>query len=179
MCGAPVAAFARGCEACGENLSESSGPAGDRTKASERQPAISTGPTVVPRYIAATLDNAIAMVVGVAAAKIVDDGLPAIQVGVMVVAYLAYYVAFGGAIGRTPGKLLTGLVVVAFDGARCSWRQALVRTAFRLLEVNPLLLGGLPAAVRIVWSRHHQRFGDRIADTVVVHIRRVPPRSSR
>jgi hypothetical protein len=39
---------------------------------------------------------------------------------------------------------------------------------FRLLEVNPLLLGDLPAGISIVSSRDRQRIGDRVAGTVVI-----------
>lgn len=171
MCGAAVALAQPGCPACGEDMAPPAASELDGT--GERRPAIAADRTIMPRYIAATLDNVIAMALCVAVAKTIRDDLPVAQALVLVASYLGYYLLFEGAIGRTPGKLFTGLVVIPFEGGRCSWRQALIRTAFRLLEVNPLVLGGLPAAVRIVWSRNHQRFGDRYADTVVVLSRRV------
>ena len=38
----------------------------------------------------------------------------------------------------------------------------------RLLEVNPLLFGGLPAGIAILTSERKQRIGDMLAGTVVV-----------
>jgi uncharacterized RDD family membrane protein YckC len=129
-----------------------------------------TDSTVLPRQIAAILDNLIAMILGILAAKSAE-GLPAVQVPVFGAVYLGYYLLFEGFISRTPGKLLTGLVVIQIDGQRCTWRQSLIRTVFRIVEVNPVFM--IPAALSIVFSRHHQRFGDKAAQTVVVPSRRV------
>jgi len=38
----------------------------------------------------------------------------------------------------------------------------------RVLEVNPVLLGAFPAALSVVFSPKHQRFGDKLAGTIVV-----------
>src|SRR5262245_57854857 len=77
-------------------------------------PTIPVGP-MVPRYIAAAVDNVVAMVLGVVAAKSVSDDLPVVQFGLLIGVYLGYYFLFEAVISRTPGKLLTGLVVVQFD----------------------------------------------------------------
>ncbi len=135
-----------------------------------REPTIPVGP-IVPRYIAAALDNVVAMILGVVAAKSVSDDLPVVQVGLLIGVYLGYYFLFEAVIARTPGKLLAGLVVVQFDGARCNWHQSAVRTGFRVLEVNPILLGGIPAALIIACSRRRQRLGDKCARTIVVESR--------
>jgi uncharacterized RDD family membrane protein YckC len=73
---------------------------------------------VLPRHIAAILDNLVAMVLGVLAAKTVAEDLPILQLLALVATYLAYYLLFEGLASRTPGKLLTGLVVIQFNGAR-------------------------------------------------------------
>ena len=86
----------------------------------------------------------------------------------MVFSYLAYYLLFEGLFCTTPGKYFAGLTIRDFDGGRCSFRQTIVRTLFRVIEVNPILLGGIPAAASILWSRDKQRFGDKVARTVVV-----------
>jgi uncharacterized RDD family membrane protein YckC len=39
----------------------------------------------------------------------------------------------------------------------------------RLVEVNPLLLGALPAGISILATERKQRIGDLQAGTVVVH----------
>jgi uncharacterized RDD family membrane protein YckC len=36
------------------------------------------------------------------------------------------------------------------------------------VEVNPILLGALPAALAGVFSKRHQRFGDMLGGSVVV-----------
>jgi uncharacterized RDD family membrane protein YckC len=139
-------------------------------------PAVSTRNTLVPRQIAAILDNIMAMTLGMVAAKSVDEELLPMQLLLCVAVYLGYFFLFEGFISRTPGKALTGLVVIQFDGGRCTWRQSLIRTCFRLLEVNPALLGAIPAVISILTSSHHQRLGDRMAQTIVVPSRRVPKR---
>lgn len=134
---------------------------------------ISTSNTVLPRHIAAILDNLLAMLMGLLAAKSISNALPAVQIAAAIVVYFAYYFLFEAAISRTPGKLLTGLIIVRKDGSRASIREAAIRTAFRVLEVNPALFGGLPAALSIIASVDHQRFGDKVAGTIVVPPRRI------
>lgn len=108
------------------------------------------------------------MITSVLAAKSISNDLPSLQIAALVVVYFAYYFLFEAAISRTPGKLLTGLVIVRKDGTRATIRDAAIRTAFRVLEVNPALFGGLPAALSIISSVDHQRFGDKVAGTIVV-----------
>lgn len=104
----------------------------------------------------------------IAAGKAGPNDNPALQLFLAVTAYLGYFFAMEWALGWTVGKLVTGLRVCNLDGGRCTWRQIAVRTVYRLLEVNPFLLGAWPAAVRIIWSRDKQRFGDWAAGTLVV-----------
>jgi uncharacterized RDD family membrane protein YckC len=140
-------------------------------------PAVSTDNTVLPRHIAALMDNAIALLLCVVAAKSVAEDMPVVQLLISVTVYLGYYFVFESLVSRTPGKLLTGLVVIQFDGRRCTWRQTLIRTCIRVLEANPVVLGALPAAICILSSKHHQRFGDKVARTIVVPARRLRKRS--
>lgn len=132
------------------------------------KPAVSTSNTILPRHLAAALDNLLAMVLALVAAKLIDSRLVALQLVVVVVVYLGYFLLSEALFARTPGKLLMGLVVIQFSGAPCTFRQTLIRTGFRLLEVNPTCFGGIPAALAVVTSPHRQRFGDRTADTIVV-----------
>ena len=132
---------------------------------------ISTAHTVAPHYIAAGIDNALTLLLAVLAAKCFVDNMPILQAVILVVSYFAYFFVFEGLFARTPGKLLTGLVVVDVEGELCSWKQTIIRTLFRLLEVNPLLLGAIPAALSVVFSPYHQRFGDKVAKTLVVESR--------
>lgn len=134
----------------------------------EPSPSISTQRTLLPRHLAAILDNLLALVISAVAVRSIDDEQPLLKFGVMILVYLGYFLLSEGLIGRSPCKLMSGLVVVQLDGRRCTWRQTLIRTLFRLLEVNPLLLGGLPAAISIFSSTRRQRIGDRVAGTIVV-----------
>jgi uncharacterized RDD family membrane protein YckC len=142
----------------------------------EEVPAISTDGTVQARHIAAAFDLPFAMLLAVVAGKMLDEEALALQAPVVAAAFLGYYFVFECLLCRTPGKLLTGLVVTQYDGTRCTWRQTLVRTLLRVLEVNPLLFGGLPAAACIVFTRDHQRIGDAVARTIVVPANRRPKR---
>src|ERR1041384_782227 len=64
---------------------------------------ISTANTVFPRYIAAMTDNAVAMVLAIVGAKLVDDDKPILQAVVLTAVYLSYYFAFELLLSRTPG----------------------------------------------------------------------------
>jgi uncharacterized RDD family membrane protein YckC len=66
------------------------------------------------------------------------------------------------------GKYFQGLIVRKLDGGRCDWRAALIRGGLRIIEVNPLLLGGLPAGLFVISTDRKQRLGDMLAGTVVV-----------
>lgn len=81
---------------------------------------------------------------------------------------LAYFVLLEALWSRTLGKFFQGLVVRKLDGSRCDWRAALLRSGLRILEVNPLLFGGLPAGLAIISSERKQRIGDMLAGTLVV-----------
>jgi uncharacterized RDD family membrane protein YckC len=137
-----------------------------------REPEISIPREGVPRYVAATLDQLLTLVAIVLIAKFIHKRPDMWQWITIVVVYLGYFLLFEGLFATTPGKFVTGLVVVGYDGRRCTWRQAWTRTWMRILEVNPLLLGAIPAGLKIVFSPYHQRYGDILARTLVV------PRSS-
>lgn len=84
---------------------------------------------------------------------------------------VGYFVVGEWAWGRTLGKLVTGTVVVNEQGFRPGVGQVLARTVARLIEVNPLLFGGLPAGIAVAMSGKKQRIGDMIANTYVVRAR--------
>jgi len=50
----------------------------------------------------------------------------------------------------------------------CSFWQALIRTVTRVVEVNPILFGALPAILLIKFSKRGQRFGEMLSGTIVV-----------
>lgn len=83
-------------------------------------------------------------------------------------AMLAYFLVLEHQLGWTVGKRLAGLRVVDVLGGRPSWTQSLLRTALRIIEVDPILCGGLPAAAVVMLTEHRQRLGDLAADTYVL-----------
>ena len=119
------------------------------------------------RLFALVFDELFIAVAALAAAA----ALPSEEVvwrGVVIVAvYLGYFFLFEALVGSTPGKIVFGLWVRRLEGGPCSWQQAAVRTLTRIVEVNPLLLGNLPAGIAILASGNRQRLGDRFAGTVV------------
>jgi uncharacterized RDD family membrane protein YckC len=84
---------------------------------------------------------------------------------------LAYFPVTEGLWGRSLGKLVTGLVVVDQHGGRPGLAKAALRTLARLIEVNPFLLGGIPAGLIVVFSKERQRLGDMWAGTYVIPLK--------
>lgn len=121
-----------------------------------------------PRIIAFVIDNLLATVAAFLAVAALKSDSPYLAGSALCLAYLGYFFLFEALWSRTPGKYLQGLAVVSFDGHRCGWRAALVRTLLRALEANPLLLGGVPAGLTILASKRNQRLGDLSAGTLVV-----------
>jgi uncharacterized RDD family membrane protein YckC len=83
-------------------------------------------------------------------------------------AHLCYFFIFEALWSRTPGKFLRGLAIRKTDGTRCDLKCHLIRTMARILEANPILLGGIPAGIAISFPRRKQRIGDSLAGPVVV-----------
>ncbi|WCD81186.1 RDD family protein [Pseudomonas sp. TUM22785] len=73
--------------------------------------------------------------------------------------------------GFTPGKWICRIRVIAPNGEPPQLMQVLVRSAFRLVETNPFILGSLPAAIAVIWSCNARRLGDIWAYTFVIPTR--------
>jgi len=134
-----------------------------------------SGYTRPERYIAAVVDNSFAvLLVMIVAANLSENLEPSGNVAIdaaigfgLLLLYFGYFLIFESLLSSTPGKLMFSLRVLHLDGTRCSLKAAIIRTLTRLLEVNPVVLGCLPAAL-VVWnSKHKQRWGDILAGTVV------------
>ncbi len=82
---------------------------------------------------------------------------------------LAYFIVLEGRWGVTLGKLAAKVRVVTADGKPPGYWRAAVRMLLRLIEVNPILLGGLPAGIVVALSPHRQRLGDMLAGTYVLN----------
>jgi uncharacterized RDD family membrane protein YckC len=120
------------------------------------------------RFIAAFLDNLIGFAFMMVVAVLIPERFPIIKFIFYILIYFAYFIVFEALWSRTLGKYFQGLIVRKLDGSRCDWKTALIRGAARVIEVNPILLGGLPAGLIILSSERKQRLGDILAGTVVV-----------
>jgi len=120
------------------------------------------------RIFAMVLDNLIATILALFATAIVPGVNPYVKVPTLVLVYLGYFLVTEGLWSQTIGKKLFGLRVVRVDGAPCGFRESAIRTAFRLLEVNPVLLGVLPGGIAVLVTERNQRLGDVVAGTLVV-----------
>lgn len=80
----------------------------------------------------------------------------------------AYFPLFEGYTGRTIGKWLMRTKVVDAEGRVPGVEKAWVRTLARLLELNPILFGGIPAGMIALYSPTRQRLGDQWAGTYVL-----------
>jgi len=88
---------------------------------------------------------------------------------VFMIPVLLYFPVTESLWGRSLGKLVTGLAVVDAKGRRPHPVRTIIRTLFRLIEVNPFLLGGLPAAAFVAFTPERRRLGDLAAGTYVIH----------
>ncbi|HEY9909916.1 MAG TPA: RDD family protein [Thermosynechococcaceae cyanobacterium] len=68
--------------------------------------------------------------------------------------------------GATLGKQVVGIKVVRMDGSPIDWSEAVIRNLLRIVDFLPFLY--IVGVVLISNSPLRQRFGDRIAKTVVV-----------
>jgi uncharacterized RDD family membrane protein YckC len=121
------------------------------------------------RFLAANIDHAFAVVLFLAV------GMNSVELlgnlgacAAAIAAYFNYYFLPEWLIGSTPGKLLFGLVVRQANGKACRAHQIGIRTLLRFVEVNPLLLGAIPAGIAVWCTKRGQRIGDILAGTVVV-----------
>jgi uncharacterized RDD family membrane protein YckC len=133
-------------------------------------------PLLVRRAIGAQIDLVLLAMLLVPLAFMLGNDRPGddawLWVGSLwLVVVAVYFVGAEGACGRTLGKWITGTVVIDRSGQAPGFAKALVRTVLRLIEVNPFLVGGLPAGLVLLLTRRRQRLGDRLAGTYVVRLR--------
>lgn len=128
------------------------------------------GDTSKARLLAAFLDHLLAFGLMLLIVALMPEESALIKGSLFFIAYLAYYVILEALWSRTLGKYFQGLVVRKLDGSHCGWKAALIRSMARVIEVNPLLLGGLPAGLVIISTERKQRIGDLLAGTVVVSV---------
>ena len=121
------------------------------------------------RFLAANIDHGFTVVLFLAVGMNSVGLLGNLGAGAAAIAaYFCYYFLSEWLIGGTPGKLLFGLVVRQTNGESCRAHQIGIRTLLRFVEVNPLLLGAIPAGIAVWCTKRGQRIGDILAGTVVV-----------
>ncbi len=65
----------------------------------------------------------------------------------------------------TPGKALMGIIVVSEEGARCSFKQALIRSLMAIVSGMCLFIGYLIS----LFTARHQTLHDLVAETIVIN----------
>jgi uncharacterized RDD family membrane protein YckC len=128
------------------------------------------GDATKARLIAVFIDHFVAFGLVLMFVAFVPETLPWLKGALFFAIYIGYFVVLEGLWSRTVGKYVQGLVIRKLDGSPCDWRAAFIRSGFRIVEVNPLLFGGLPAGLIVISNELHQRFGDIIAGTLVVPV---------
>lgn len=120
------------------------------------------------RFLAAGTDNLAAIICSFVLASQLTF-LSGLMQGLAAYAlYLGYFFVFEAFLSTTPAKKYFGLAVVAANGSKCTIGQVAIRTALRIFEVNPLLLGAMPAILCAYFSERSQRIGDMLAGTIVI-----------
>jgi len=90
-----------------------------------------------------------------------------LYLGLMFLLMWAYTIVQEALWGRTVGKRVLGLRVVAQDGAPIGWMAAITRNLLRTVDMLPFAYAlGLLSSL---FDRNGRRLGDLVAGTVVVH----------
>ena len=126
------------------------------------------GNTTKARMWALTIYNLIALIVSIAMVAVIPVNTPEIKGLIFCFSYLAYFFVPEALFARTFGKKIHKLIICDLNGKKPGVYAAFIRTLLRIIEVNPLLFGGLPAGLVLISSDRKQRVGDMLARTVVV-----------
>jgi uncharacterized RDD family membrane protein YckC len=84
------------------------------------------------------------------------------------VLWMAYMTLMEGKYGASLGKRATGLLVLTEDGLPIDLEAALIRNVLRFLDAFPYVVPYLVGIIVVNRSPSKQRFGDRVAETIVV-----------
>ncbi len=126
------------------------------------------GDATKARFISAIIDNLIALLLTLLAVGAIPGHLSTLRATLLVTVYLGYYFVLEALWSRTLGKYFQGLIVRKLNGEPGDWKTALIRTLLRIVEVNPILFGAIPAGLILIISERKQRLGDMLAGSVVV-----------
>jgi uncharacterized RDD family membrane protein YckC len=126
---------------------------------------------IARRWVGAWIDLIAAASIPLLADQLLGNERYRETLGVWLGLPFLYFIVFERLWGRTLGKVVSGTVVVNAKGGRPSLWQAVLRTLLRIIEVNPILLGGIPAGIVALATPAKQRLGDLAAKTYVVRSR--------
>jgi uncharacterized RDD family membrane protein YckC len=129
---------------------------------------MSLGGILVRRWLGAWIDFVVLASLFLAPDYFLGNAIYQKTLYVWVALAVLYFPITEGLFGRTLGKLIAGTVVVNSKGKPPGLLKAFIRTLTRLLEVNPILFGGMPAANFVRRTQFRQRLGDVWADTYVI-----------
>jgi len=88
-------------------------------------------------------------------------------IALVVFAIFGYWALFEGLWnGQTPGKRVAGIRVIRRGGLPLTAREVVLRNLFRIFDMLPSY--GFVGVVSFFATKHQQRLGDLVADTVVV-----------
>ncbi|WP_421568499.1 RDD family protein [Stenotrophomonas sp. PD6] len=127
-----------------------------------------TSSIIAARWLATIIDSVLLLAVLFIPAVALDKSVGEIVIWVSLALIAAYFPVMETRFGGSLGKLATATRVVNIRGERPNWWQAIVRTLLRLIEVNPFLLGAIPAGLIALCSSNRQRLGDMLAGTYVL-----------
>jgi uncharacterized RDD family membrane protein YckC len=85
-----------------------------------------------------------------------------------IVVYFGYYLVLEGRFGYTIGKYLLGLRVLKTDGTKIGYKESLLRNISKYIK-NFIIIDTL--IMLLFFNKEKQRGFDKIADTIVVHMR--------
>lgn len=119
------------------------------------------------RLGALTIDLWLSGLLALVTGRLLSDEGTGVQATAIITIFLGYFFVQEGLWAATLGKRVFGLRVLRVDGSPAGWRESAIRTVLRVLEVNPILIGGLPAVITILATDKNQRLGDLLARTVV------------
>jgi uncharacterized RDD family membrane protein YckC len=121
------------------------------------------------RYLAFWLDYALLFLIFFPITLIIEIAPNfAFLLPVFILFACLYFPVFEGIKGWTIGKYICRIRVIDIEGNPPGLIKATIRTLLRIVEANPLLIGGVPAVIAVCISKRHQRIGDKFAKTYVV-----------
>ena len=126
------------------------------------------------RWLGCWVDYAALIAIPVTAQLILGNALYQRSIPIWGAAMLLYFPVLEGVWGLTLGKLVSRTRVVDARGLPPGIVKATMRTLTRLIEVNPLLAGGIPAALIAYFASANQRMGDMWANTYVLKASDLP-----